>query len=646
MFRIRAAVLLSWLLLSVVALSLYVYWSEPLKRVAANLVPLAAAGCFVASFAGLGSIPTRYLARAHGRIIQFVTSVALGAGMTGMLVLILGVMGSLSRTILGLWTLSGIVAFVPAVHGWRKIRAESEYSGSGEWVAAGTLLLFLASCIPFVVAPELTTDALEYHLLVPRIYLSTGKIGMIPLLVESNYPSLAEYLYIPMLSLTESIVCKCFHYMAGILLLLLLGRMVRKISPDSNPYWAPALFVSMPVAAVQFGWAWNDLLYTLFVLLSLFYLLCYHEADPGERKDSDLLLAGISAGLGAWTKYTFVIFLVVLLAIGWVGVRRRQWSPVKLLFLFVPVGFFISLWAIKNWILTGNPVFPFLNEVFRSPYYTPEVYSYFKGTLTRYEFPDWGWKHQLLFPFYISLKARIMDVYTGVLPLVVAPFLFFRSSSPGARMLKLFAMLYVLVWLFVQTYVRSLLPLLAVIFVVASVPLHRLVRSQRSVRIAWQVLFCAAIAGNFFATILSTYYLFDPVKVFLGRETRAQYLTRNSRSQPAYDWLNARGDVQSVLLVGLHNPFYLREPFVFSGCCDPPVAEALTAGVSSAPELAAKLKRMGIGRIVIDFQEYAREHKDGLYSWPPEHRKIFEQFVTEHCVRRAVFGRDVVYELQ
>ena len=644
MSRLRAAVL-SWLLLSVLALALYVYWSPPLKRVAVNLVPMAAAGCFVISFAGLGSIPTRILARSHGRTLQFLTSVALGAGMTGLLVFGLGSLGVLSRGVFALWTLAGIAAFLHAIPGWLKNRGEPEYSGPGNWIAGGTLLLFLVSSIPFAVAPELTTDALEYHLLIPRIYLSTGKIGLIPLLVESNYPSLAEYLYVLMLSLTDSFVCKCFHYLAGVLLLILLGRMVRKIDPGSNPYWAPAMFVSMPVAAVQFGWAWNDLLYTFFILLSLYFLVCYRQAGPDARKDSDLLLAGVSAALGAWTKYTFVIFFLALLALGWIAIKRWQWNPRKLLLLFAPIAFFISLWAIKNWILTGNPVYPFLNEVFRSPLYTPEAYRYFRTSLTRYEFPDWGWAHQVFFPFYITLKARIMDVYTGVLPLVITPLLFFRSSSPGARMLKLLAVLYILVWLFIQTYVRSLLCLLALIFVVASVPLHRLVRRERPVRLAWQIVFGLAVVSNFFVTLLSTHYLFDPVGFFLGRETSRQYVTRLARSQPAYDWLNQRPDVRSVLLIGLHNPFYLQKHFVFSGCCDPPVAEALTAGISGAPQLAAKFKKMGITHIVIDFQEYAREHKEGLYSWPAEQRKIFEQFVTEDCTRVEVSGRDVIFSL-
>ncbi|HSP07171.1 MAG TPA: hypothetical protein VLR94_08340, partial [Acidobacteriota bacterium] len=388
MSRFRVAALLTWLLLFALALALYVLWSEPLKRVALNLAPAVAACCFVASFAGLGYVPAKMLARSHGRIIQFVTSVVLGSGMTGLLVFTLGVLGTFSRSIFALWTLLGLAAFLPALHGWRKRPAESEYSGPGSWIATGVPLLFLVTSIPFAVAPELTTDALEFHLLIPKIYLSTGKIGMIPLLLESNYPSLAEYLYIPMLSLTESIVCKCFHYVAGVLLLILMGRIVRKISARSSPFWAPAMFVSMPVAAVVFGWAWNDLLYTLFLLSSLYFLVCFQEAAPEDRRDSDLLLAGLCAGLAAWTKYTFAIFLMVLLTMSWVGVRRWRWNPRKLVLLFAPITFFVSLWAIKNWVLTGNPVFPFLNEVFHSPYYTPQAYQYFKGTLTRYEFSD------------------------------------------------------------------------------------------------------------------------------------------------------------------------------------------------------------------------------------------------------------------
>jgi hypothetical protein len=58
------------------------------------------------------------------------------------------------------------------------------------------MAIFILQAIPPLVSPLVSTDELEYHLLIPRIFLRAGKIGYIPSLVEFNYPCLAEYIYL------------------------------------------------------------------------------------------------------------------------------------------------------------------------------------------------------------------------------------------------------------------------------------------------------------------------------------------------------------------------------------------------------------------------------------------------------------------
>jgi len=80
-----------------------------------------------------------------------------------------------------------------------------------------------ALIIPFVAAPDVSTDALEYHLLVPKTILAKNAITYLPHVVESNYPSLGEYDFMPLLAVGNDRAAKAFHFLCAILVLFALG---------------------------------------------------------------------------------------------------------------------------------------------------------------------------------------------------------------------------------------------------------------------------------------------------------------------------------------------------------------------------------------------------------------------------------------
>lgn len=564
--------------------------------------------------------------------------------MTGLLVFFTGIFGQLKGWLLLSWTLIGFSLFLRMMFR-EELRLQRTDWNAWNVAAAFILVTFLVQNIPFVVSPELTTDALEYHLLIPKIYIGLGKIEYIPLLVESNYPSLTEYNFLPMLKLSNEIVCKSFHFWMGILLLLLLGQLVKAVRPDTANLTAPAFFLAMPVTTTIMGWAWNDLLFTLLVVLCLFYLIQYEITPDNPRRNLNLILAGVMAGLASWTKYTFVMFFAALILFYLIAIWRWKWEWKKFGFILLPVILISSLWIIKNWVFTGNPVYPFLNDIFHSPYWTPAADRYFKGTLTRYEIPHWSWTTYFLFPFLITLKPRVIDVHTGILPLVVLPLLFLKNRDRGISMLKMYLVAYVLVWLFIQTEVRSLLSVFAVLFCVGTIALHHSLRAHTKLRRGAILLILAAAGASYCITIVSTYYLFDPIPYFIGKESKAQYLSKYAASQRTYDYLNNNPRVSRILLVGLHNPFYLNRPYFFSSCCDPPVAEVLSSNTKTAGQLQAKLKKLGVTHLVWNQEEYERENAVRLYSWDPNKRAMFETFLSQYCRPAARFGGDQVLQL-
>ena len=309
-----------WLILFAAALVGYVLGNKPLYWVILHLRPIFFALVFVVSFCGLGFPLVRGFYRAvpqRWKVDEILTSFAIGLGLTGLFTFVLGVLGIINLTLYALWTLCGLGLFIYALlRHWIPFSLDlsSTLQEPRNIFALLVLVVFLLQSIPPLVSPVVSTDALEYHLLIPKIFLSTGKIGYIPSLVESNYPCLAQYIYLLVLPLAGDIVCKSLHFWTGIFLLLAMGRLIVKVSPGSSRWLGPALYFSMPVFVVVLGWAWNDAFFVFLLLMSIHYLLDYQAAAEHQRKPRILFMAGVMAGLACWVKYTFVmVFLAIFL---------------------------------------------------------------------------------------------------------------------------------------------------------------------------------------------------------------------------------------------------------------------------------------------------------------------------------------------
>ncbi len=587
-----------WFIGIAAAFAAFVAFNDPLRYALMRLQPLGMAAVLVSACIGFGSI-------ARGDDLP--TCAALGFGIVGALSFA-AALAHLVRPVTFIVILGiGIVRFAFGVRRLAAaVKGGAKAPHSEGWII---LAVVIAVILPFVVAPDVSTDALEYHLLIPKLIVEQNAIRYQPLLVESNYPSLAEYNFIPLLVIGDERSAKCFHFLCAILLLLAIGRLARLIAPEADGVLAAAIFFSMPVAALTSGWAWNDMLFTLFVVLTIIHIV-----------EGRLLLAGVLFGFASWTKYTFVLAAIGIAAM---LVHQRLRNSIRFL---APALLIASLWMTKNAILTGNPVYPFLNGIFHSPFWSAVSDRYFRATLTHYEIPEWHWWTYVAFPFLLTLKPRVIDVHPGVLPLVLLPLAFSRRQQ--AAPLQTYAIAIVLGWLLIRTEARSLLSLFAVLSAIYAANIERLR--------GWRIVVGAAVALNMVIMFVSTNVVTDPIRYFLGLESREQYIVRMDPKQAAYRWLDVQPAARRVLLIGLHDPFYLQKPALFSSCCDTPVAETLDWPA---------LKRSGITHIAFRPPQYERENASGLYSWTARQKQEFESFLRERCRAVARFGDVLLFQL-
>lgn len=638
-----------WLVLFAAVLVLFVLWNKPLYRILLHLRPPGFALVFVLSFCGIGAPIVRRLYQHPAKIDEFLASFAVGLGLTGLFTFGLGVLGIINVMLYALWVLAGLALFMYTIfRHWLPISLDLNKTMKEPLNILALLVIvpFLLQLIPPLVSPVVSTDALEYHLLIPKIFLNIGKIDYIPSLLESNYPCLAEYIYMMVMPLAGDVVCKSLHFWTGIVLLFAMGRLIARTSPGTSRLLGPALFLSMPIFILVLGWAWNDAFFVFFWLLCIRYLLDYHLADIQNRSPRSLFLAGIMAGLASWTKYTFVMIFLVIVILLIVALLRWKWKWHHLFWFFLPVGIISMLVFVKNWAFAGNPFYPFLNSIFKSPYWTEAANEYFNMALRRYEMPDWNWASYFLFPFHMTLKPVLIDTHPGVLPLVMIPLLFFRSANKGVTFLKTFIVVSVLVWLLIQTETRSLLTMFAVFFCVAAIGLERIVWSRKALRRPLVFFIGLAIAANLGITIVTNYHLTKPIAYLLGLESKKKFLLREARGQFSYEWLNRNPAAGNVLLVGLFGPYYLDKYPYFSSVCDPPIAELLSNGIQNPALLWKRLRSLGITHVVIDEKQFKEDNDLGLYGWDVQQKKTFEDFIEQFCQPRAKFGKEVIYRVK
>jgi hypothetical protein len=121
----------------------------------------------------------------------------------------------------------------------------------------------------------------------------------------------------------------------------------------------------------ELGTSIGDSTSSLFVLGGLLTLI-YSLSKYQKLTRKSVLLTGLLVGLGVGLKLTVALYAISLIAA--INFVKSSWAEKirKTLMLMVSmfVGFLITMgyWMVLMWKNFGNPLFPFFNKVFKSPY--------------------------------------------------------------------------------------------------------------------------------------------------------------------------------------------------------------------------------------------------------------------------------------
>lgn len=336
---------------------------------AAVLASAALGGFALLPLLRLGPLPWRW---------QSLLGAGLGTGLLAILVLVLGAAGLLQRP---LW-IAILTGF--AVAGLARLILWPHHPQTGQVAASAGKLrwLWLLVC-PFLALTILVAsvppgylwaeegngyDVLEYHLQMPKEYLGAGRIEYAPHNVYANFPANVEMLYLLCMVLDGDAIdaagaCKMLNAGLAVLAVAAAWLIGRARSP------AAGIVAAVVTAGVGWMTYLSGIAYVengmfLFGMLSMAALIRALDNAAGTLRWT--AVAGLLAGFSLGCKYTAVVLVGLPLAIALlVALRARLARRLAALGIFIVVqAIAFAPWAIKNTVMTGNPVFPLAGHLF------------------------------------------------------------------------------------------------------------------------------------------------------------------------------------------------------------------------------------------------------------------------------------------
>jgi hypothetical protein len=250
-------------------------------------------------------------------------------------------------------------------------------------------LYALVICAPGILSvalgPDDNWDLLYYHLYAPFAYLHGRYLfDIAPAQSQGFLNPTADLLFYALTSSTLNRAPRIVAFIMGAVhginaaLLLAIARHVLRPRHPGERATLVAVAVLMGVTGAGFvsllGTTTNDLINSIFVLGALLVLIQAAEPNAGRNPWLGFAGAGLLAGFGVGLKYTAAFFLPGLALVCVIAALRRRTIGGPVAFAVAAA---LGVLAVAGhhmltlWEALGNPFFPFLNQVFQSPYYEP-----------------------------------------------------------------------------------------------------------------------------------------------------------------------------------------------------------------------------------------------------------------------------------
>jgi len=534
-----------------------------------------------------------------------VFTVPIGLGVLAYGILALGLIGYLRLETLVGWLL--LTAFI-AHHEWQDIiqrspsllrrlltswQRLSRIERTFFLLAGGILVVALLNAL----TPPWGYDALMYHLQAPRLFLAAGRIHLLPEIWQANGPLTLEMLYTLGLALGSDVFAKLLHLTFGVWMVLATYGFARRFLGNKMGWLAAAVLLSMPALPFWSAQAYADLAWALYSLLAIYVIALWQE----RQSPLWLILSGAMMGWALGCKYLALGgWIALVLWLMWDRKSAGLHTVLRDIFVFSLVALLIgSPWYIKNWLLSGNPLYPFLGG---GPAWQAERLDFLMSYLRSYAVDN-----KLLDTLALPLTLYLRPRRFGTLGIEVMSVFFLLGLlypwSHRRRSMDLVAGTSVLgfvVWTQGSQQIRFLLPLLpGFSLLVAHVLMNvsnRLKQSRLSQWLMAGLVLTAVVVTLVVNAGIAIRLRFD--SVVFGSESKDAFLSRVVYDYPALRYIRQHLPPDStVLMLWDGQTYYCDER------CIPDADQSrwtrLVNDADDLVELISKLRGMGVTHILL-----------------------------------------------
>jgi hypothetical protein len=204
-----------------------------------------------------------------------------------------------------------------------------------------------------------------------------------------------------------------------------------------------------------------------------------------------------------------------------------------------------SPWLIKNLFWTGNPIFPFF---FSSTGLNPAELSLWFTYVQSYGIGK-EWYNYLLLPISLYTEQGRFGTWFGFIS--PSPFFLFAFAYPFLRKNQKFSIpiqfdylawitLFMFVfWVFGSQQTRFLFPIYPGLCLISSIFLIYIARSIKRNNLGRSIIF-ASVTGVVISSMVVIYVALlssNPINLFVGTETKREFLSRTTRDYPAFEYI-------------------------------------------------------------------------------------------------------------
>jgi hypothetical protein len=535
-------------------------------------------------------------------------------------------------------------------------------------LAAAAVCGMLLLIAIIALAPSITHDAMVYHLNVPRQYILEHAIVPIAYNLFANTFLNIEMLYTSALLLDDFMLANLLHYILGIAVLALLYSFARANFGRAVAALATLMFFFNPVVLSQMQFAYVDVGITFYFLLAFFCL--WKWKCEGDRRWFFLMC--VFAGIFAATKYTSIYGLATLgLATGAVSLGiasdsgtsgRRMWGAARDMAQFgLIITLFVLPYLIKNYVISGNPVYPVAFNIFGGEWLVPAQVERMLGYVDSHGMGR-DWRHMLALPWNITIHGKVgfdnFDATITPLWLALLPALLLtRPNPPLVRWATAISAVYFLSWASYTHITRYTMPIFPLLSLVCAYAVVRLI--DRAASHSAGLSKAVKVGAVFLCGIVwFSFSYFFPLRVpaefgpaVWGEQTRDEFLGKKVISYEVFKYINEElpGDARLVFFWD-NRGYFCDRPKIGDSVIEAPTMIELLHDSGSARAFYKKLVSDGYTHVMFNrlffakFPTHTTSEEDRLKF--DADMKVFEKFLKRFC--EPLFEADMaeVYALK